>query len=201
MKSQLNYLPGNNEINYDKDFYTDYGIFVKPVDYPLSTRKIESLIEIAKLQKYFQCNPVKCIEFFFNIELLDAQALMVQRSWNCPKVLVVASRGLGKTTTVDLELMAKDMCFCNYWTYIASGSGAQAEQTFGVLEKLANNGIDSFQGSTGEIFKNEIVIHNSVGDGFSHSSNGFTYENYNGSMTKTLNSNIDRKRGISLCNK
>ena len=30
-------------LDYDKDFYKDYGIFVKPIDYPLSTRKIESL--------------------------------------------------------------------------------------------------------------------------------------------------------------
>ena len=37
---------------YDKDFYQDYGIFVKPIDYPLSSRKIESLLEIAKMQKF-----------------------------------------------------------------------------------------------------------------------------------------------------
>jgi len=31
------------------------------------------------------------------------------------------------STVIDLETMMKDMCFCNYWTYIASGSGSQAE--------------------------------------------------------------------------
>ena len=41
------------DLPYDKDFYKDYGIYVKPIDYPLSTRKIESLIEIANMQKYF----------------------------------------------------------------------------------------------------------------------------------------------------
>jgi phage FluMu gp28-like protein len=92
--------------------------------------------------------------------------------------------------------MSKDMLFCNYWCYIASGSGSQAEQTFTTLERLANDNIDTFSGSTGKIFKNEIEIKNAAGDGFSHSSNGFTYNLYNGSMTQTLNSNVDAKRGM-----
>ena len=181
---------------YDKDFYQDYGIFVKPIDYPLSTRKIESLLAISEMQKYFQCNPVRFIDIMFNIELLDAQSLMVMRSWDCPNVLAVCTRGFGKSTVIDLELMSKDMLFCNYWAYIASGSGSQAEQTFTTLEKLANDNIDTFSGSTGKIFKDEIRIKNASGDGFSHSSNGFNYELYNGSQTVTLNSNIDRKRGF-----
>ena len=45
-------------------------------------------------------------------------------------------------------------------------------------------------------FKNEIEIKNAAGDGFSHSSNGFSYSCYNGAMTKTLNGNIDAKRGM-----
>lgn len=104
----------------------------------------------------------------------------------------------GKSTVIDLEVMMKDMCFCNYWTYIASGSGSQAEQTFTTLERIANDNIDTFSGSTGKIFKDEIKIKNASGDGFSHSSNGFNYEVYNGSMVQTLNSNIDRKRGFTF---
>lgn len=184
------------DIGYDKDFYKDYGIFVKPINYPMSTRKIESLRAIAEMQRYFQCNPVRGIDIFFNIELLDSQALAVQRTWNCPNSLIVATRGWGKSTVIDLETMMKDMCFCNYWTYIASGSGSQAEQTFTTLERIANDNIDTFAGSTGKIFKDEIRIKNAAGDGFSHSSNGFNYEVYNGSMTQTLNSNVDKKRGM-----
>jgi hypothetical protein len=183
-------------LDYDKDIYKQYGIYVKPQSYNMSMRKVESLVKIANMQKYFQCNPVKMIDIMFNIELLDAQALMVQRSWICPNVLCVCTRGFGKSTVIDLELMAKDMCFCNYWAYIASGSGGQAEQTFTTLERLANDNIDTFQGSTGYIFKNEVEINNAAGDGFNHSSNGFKYTNYNNSMTMTLNSNIDAKRGF-----
>ena len=188
-------LPNNMDLPYDKDFYHDYGIFVKPINYPMSNKKVESLIAISEMQKYFQCNPLKWIDLMYSIEMLDAQALIIERAWNCPNVLVVASRGLGKSTTIDIILMSKDSLFCNYWCYIASGSGSQAEQTFMTLEKLANDNIDEFMGSTGKLFKDEIVIPNANGDGFSHSSNGFKYETYNGSTTQTLNSNIDRKRG------
>ena len=176
-------------------FDDDSVIYVKPGVYAMSTRKLESLLYIAKLQKYYQCNPVRFIDDFFNIELLDAQAYVVQRTWNCPNVLVLASRGFGKSTVIDLILMSKEMLFCNVWSYIASGSGSQAEETFTKLEQIANDNIDEMKGSTGYIFKHEVEINNAAGDGFSHGSNGFKYSLYNGSFTQTLNSNIDRKRG------
>ena len=99
------------------------------------------------------------------------------------------------STLIDILTMSKDMLFNNYWTYIASGTGSQAEQTFTTLERLANDNIDSFMGSTCSVFKNEIEIKNASGDGFSHSSNGFNYSVYNGAYTQTLNSNVDKKRG------
>lgn len=176
-------------------FDDEYTIYVKPGIYAMSTRKLEYLIYIAKLQKYYQCNPVRFINDFFNIELLDAQAYVVQRTWNCPNVLVLASRAFGKSTVIDLILMSKDMLFCNVWTYIASGSGSQAEETFTKLEQLANDNIDEMKNSTGYIFKQEVEISNAAGDGFSHGSDGFKYSLYNGSFTQTLNSNIDKKRG------
>ena len=181
------------DLNFCKQENT---IYVKPGVYALSSRKLESLTKIAELQKYYQCNPVRFINDFFNIELLDAQAWIVQRSWICPNVLLVCTRGFGKSTIIDIIIMAKDMLFNNYWTYIASGSGSQAEQTFTTLERLANDNIDTMLGSTGYIFKQEIEIKNAAGDGFSHSSNGFSYNLFNGSMTQTLNSNIDKKRGM-----
>lgn len=169
-------------------------IYVPPTVTNLSSRKIESLKKIAQIQKYYQCNPVRFIADFFNIVLLDAQAWIIQQAWNCPNVLLNCTRGFGKSTLIDLFTMAKDMLFSNYWTYIASGSGNQAEQTFATLERIANDNIDTMLGSTGYIFKDELVINSSAGDGFSHSSNGFTYKLYNGSFTETLNTNLDAKR-------
>lgn len=175
-------------------------IYVKPGIYAMSQRKIEGLIKIANVQKYYQCNPVRFINDFFGIELLDAQAWVIQRSWTCPNVLLVCTRGFGKSTIIDIMIMAKDMLFNNYWTYIASGSGNQANETFNTLEKLANDNIDTMLGSTGYIFKQEIEIKNASGDGFSHSSNGFSYNLFNGSATETLNSNINKKRGDTFSN-
>lgn len=183
------------EENRFRNCIQDNTIFVQEGVYALSSRKIEGLIRIAEMQRYYQCNPVRFIKDFFNIELLDAQAWIIQQAWTCPNVLICCSRGFGKSTIIDIMLMSKDMLFNNYWCYIASGSGSQAEETFTTLEKLANDNIDTFMGSTGCVFKNEIEIKNAAGDGFSHSSNGFSYSTYNGSMTQTLNSNIDRKRG------
>lgn len=171
-------------------------IYVQPDVTNLSKRKVERLIRIAELQKYYQKNPVRFISDFFNIELLDYQRWILQHSWACPNVLLVLTRGAGKSFLIDLLLMSKGMLFNNYWTYIASGSGAQAQQTFTTLERLANDNIDSVLGSTGYIFKNELMVPNANGDGFSHSVDGYQYTLNNGSTTKTLNSNIDAKRGL-----
>lgn len=93
--------------------------------------------------------------------------------------------------------MSKQMLTGSAWSaYIASGSGSQAEQTFTTLEKIANDRIDSMVGSTcSSMFLPEVEIKNAAGNGFSHGSDGFTYSLYNGSFVKTLNSNVDRKRG------
>lgn len=170
-------------------------VYVKPGSYALSSRKIEGLKKIAYIQKYYQCNPVRFINDFFHIELLDAQAWIMTQAWNCPNVLLVCTRGFGKSTLIDLMLMAKGMLFNNYWAFICSGSSSQAQVTFNTLEKLANDNIDTMVGSTGSVFKAEVEIKNAAGDGFSHSSDGFSYSLYNGSTTTTLNSNIDRMRG------
>ena len=194
-KSKFKIVSNINDEELCSIFNDDTFVYVKPSIYTMSDRKLESLINIAKIQKYYQCNPVRFIEDFFNITLLDTQAYIVMRSWNCPNVLVLASRGMGKSTVIDLMLMAKDMLFCNVWSYIASGSGSQAEQTFTTLERIANDNIDEMRNSTGYIFKNEVEIKNASGDGFSHGSDGFKYSLYSGSFTQTLNSNIDAKRG------
>ena len=80
-------------INYFDTCNQEEIIYVKPGIYAMSSRKIEGLIKIAHIQKYYQCNPVRFINDFFNIELLDAQAWIVQQSWTCPNVLLVCSRG------------------------------------------------------------------------------------------------------------
>ena len=167
-------------------------VYVRPGVFSMSKRKLDSLKHIAAIQKYYQCNPVRFVSDFFGIELLDSQSFILTRTWVCPHVLLVCSRGFGKSTLIDIMIMAKGMLFNNYWSYICSGSGSQAQQTFTTLERIANNNIDTMVGSTGEIFKAEVEVKNAVGDGFSHSSDGFRYNLFNGSFTQTLNSNVDK---------
>ena len=172
----------------------NYSVFVKPSDYAMSQRKLENYKRIAEIKAYYQRNPIKFMRDILGAELFDAQAYCIQMSWNKPYVLWVCSRGYGKSTIVDLILMTKGMLFNNYWSYIASGSGDQAILTFKTLENIANQNIESMTGLT-NIFKQEIEVKNAAGDGFVHNPAGHFYSLYNGSFTKTLNSNVDKRRG------
>lgn len=172
----------------------NYKMFSKPIEYPMSQRKLEGYRKFAEIKSYYQRNPVKFMQDILGAELFDAQAYCVQMSWNKPYVLWVCSRGYGKSSIVDLILMTKGMLFNNYWSYIASGSGDQAILTFKTLENIANQNIESMTGLT-NAFKQQIEVKNAAGDGFVHNPSGHFYSLYNGSFTKTLNSNVDKRRG------
>lgn len=172
----------------------DYQMFTKPVDQSMSQRKLDRYLQIAKIKAYYQRNPIKFMKDVLGAELFDAQAYCIQMSWNKPYVLWVCSRGYGKSTIVDLILMTKGMLYNNYWSYIASGSGDQAILTFKTLENIANQNIASMTGLT-DVFKQQIEVKNAAGDGFVHNPSGHFYSLYNGSFTKTLNSNVDKRRG------
>lgn len=56
---------------YLENMFTDYDtVYVKPGVYAMSTRKLESLVKIAELQRYYQCNPVRFISDFLVLNLL-----------------------------------------------------------------------------------------------------------------------------------
>lgn len=186
----------NNIITPDNQIVIpdNYSLFSRPIDYGISQRKLERYQQIAEIKAYYQRNPVKFMREVLGAELFDAQAYCVQMSWNKPYVLWVCSRGYGKSSIVDLILMSKGMLYNNYWSYIASGSGDQAILTFKTLENIANQNIESMTGLT-NVFKQQIEIKNGAGDGFVHNPSGHFYSLYNGSFTKTLNSNVDKRRG------
>lgn len=45
-------------------FAQDNVVYVKPGTYAMSSRKLEALMKIAYIQKYYQCNPVRFIDNF-----------------------------------------------------------------------------------------------------------------------------------------
>lgn len=173
---------------------SDYTFFVKPTEKEMSQRKLESLKKLAEIKQWGLRNPTKFMSTFLGVDLLDAQTYVFMNSWDKPFCLWLESRGAGKSTMLALYFMTKGMLINNYWAYICSGTGDQSIETFKKIEDIAKKNIESMTGLT-DVFRNELVINQANSDGFIHNPMGFVYYLYNGSFVKTLNSNIDKKRG------
>ena len=86
-------------------------------------------------------------------------------SWVTPFNVWCQSRSSGKTTLFAPFIMTKSMLVPNYQTYIISGIGSQAQETFLKIEKIAKKEISSFTGLT-DVFYNETVKSSANRDGF-----------------------------------
>lgn len=98
------------------------------------------------------------------------------------------------TTMLAIMGMMRGLLFNNYRIYICSGTADQSQETFKKIEDIALKNIESMTGLT-DVFRNEVEISQTNSNGFIHNPMGFTYRLYNGSFVKTLNSNINAKRG------
>ena len=101
------------------------------------------------------------------------------------------------STLLALYYMTRGLLLNNCRCYICAGTSDQSIETFEKIVAIAKNEIESFTGLT-DVFRNEVVINMSNNDGFIRNPAGFTYRLYNGSFVKTLNSNINAKRGLAL---
>lgn len=172
----------------------NYEIYVKPTEFQISERKLEGYKKLAEIKQFGIKYPTKFMKEFIGVELLDAQEYTFMNSWTKPFVLWLESRAAGKTTLLALFSMVKGLIFNNYRTYICSGTADQSQETFKKIEDIALKNIESMTGLT-DVFKNEVEISQANSNGFIHNPMGFTYRLYNGSFVKTLNSNINAKRG------
>lgn len=171
-------------------------IYERPPALLMTHKQLEGFIKLQQQRDYYQQNPTKFVEDFFQIQLIDSQAYLFQMAWITPRVIILASRGYGKSLFIDLFIMTKQMLASEPWTCaIAAGSSDQSNTTFKKLEDIAYDRIDSMIGSNGKIFRDEIVIPNANGDGFNHNPSSFSYRLYNDSETNTVNSNVDKNRG------
>ena len=98
------------------------------------------------------------------------------------------------TTLLALMAMLRGLLLNNYRIYICSGTADQSQETFKKIEDIALKNIESMTGLT-DVFRNEVEVSQANSNGFIHNPMGFTYRLYNGSFVKTLNSNINAKRG------
>nr|MDB6475500.1 hypothetical protein [Blautia wexlerae] len=138
--------------------------------------------------------PTKFLSEFVGVDLLDSQEYTFMMSWTRPYVLWLESRNAGKTTKLALYAMLRGLLHNNYRIYICSGTADQSQETFRKIEDIAMKNIESMTGLT-DVFRNEVEISQANSSGFVHNPMGFTYKLYNGSFVKTLNSNINAKRG------
>ena len=149
-------------------------IFVKPTEEIISQRKMEGMQKLSEIKQWGLRNPTKFMERFIGVDLLDVAV----------DVDAVSSQ----------DYMTRGMLLNNCRCYICAGTSDQSIETFEKIVSIAKNEIESFTGLT-DVFRNEVVINMTNNDGFIRNLAGFTYRLYNGSFVKTLNSNVNAKRG------
>lgn len=169
-------------------------IFVKPTEKIISQRKMEGMQKLSEIKQWGLRNPTKFMERFIGVDLLDVQTYTFMNSWDKMYALWLCTRNYGKSTLLALYYMTRGMLLNNCRCYICAGTSDQSIETFEKIVSIAKNEIESFTGLT-DVFRNEVVINMTNNDGFIRNPAGFTYRLYNGSFVKTLNSNVNAKRG------
>lgn len=169
-------------------------IFVKPTEEIISQRKMEGMQKLSEIKQWGLRNPTKFMERFIGVDLLDVQTYTFMNSWDKMYTLWLCTRNYGKSTLLALYYMTRGMLLNNCRCYICAGTSDQSIETFEKIVSIAKNEIESFTGLT-DVFRNEVVINMTNNDGFIRNPAGFTYRLYNGSFVKTLNSNVNAKRG------
>lgn len=166
----------------------------------MSQRKIDGYLKLADIINWGRMYPVRFVERFLGLDMLDYQKYVFLESWNKPYCVWCMGRSGGKTTLGSSFLMTKSLLIPNFQAYILAGSGSQSQEMFSKIEKIAKREIASFTGLT-DVFLNETVKSASNTDGFTHNPSSFEYNLYNGSAVNSLNgviNNIRSKR--SNCN-
>ena len=169
-------------------------IFVKPTEEIISQRKMEGMQKLSEIKQWGLRNPTKFMERFIGVDLLDVQTYTFMNSWDKMYALWLCTRNYGKSTLLSLYYLTRGMLLNNCRCYICAGTSDQSIETFEKIVSIAKNEIESFTGLT-DVFRNEVVINMTNNDGFIRNPAGFTYRLYNGSFVKTLNSNVNAKRG------
>jgi hypothetical protein len=160
----------------------------------ISQRKMEGYLRLAEIVNWGRAYPVKFVERFLGIELLDYQRWAFMNSWTTKNVLWCMSRNAGKTFLTVPFIMAKSMLVPNFNTFILAGTASQSQNLFLKIEKTAKKEIESLTGLT-DIFANEIVRTNSTSDGFIHEQSQYKCTLFNGSVITSLSGAYDRNRG------
>ena len=169
--------------------------YSKISDHALSQKKLEEYEKYCKIINWGRQNPVRFVEEFFGIQLIDFQAWSFMESWYKPFVMWLECRGAGKTAKSAIFNQAKMLLIPNYKVFVSAITAEQSIDTFKKLEDIALQRIPQFKTCT-DIFAREIERTPQSETGFIHSkSSGYKFRLFNGSEMVTLSSNINAIRG------
>lgn len=146
---------------------------------------------------FYRRNPVIAARDLLGIKLFDAQAYMLEQSWNAGHVVQACSRNFGKSFVGSVFIILKALLYENQAIYIVSSVGDQAKETFNKIESIvtrSGNTAASIR-SLQDIAEKETEKSPTNKSGFSHNPAGYTTKFYNGSTITTLNSQPDSIRG------
>lgn len=176
-----------------KDTFMEYGIFVKPNLYDMTTKKYREKLDLAEFLQWGRRNPSRFIEEVFNVQLMDYQRYLIDSSWNKPFVVWAMSRNGGKSLLAALFIMAKMLLIPGFKAYILAAVGSQSIELFTKMEQFAMKNISSFT-NLNDVFQSNVVKSQANSNGWIHNPASYTVRTYGGSQCFTLNGAFDNNR-------
>ncbi len=176
-----------------EDIFGEYGIFVRPNLYDMTTKKYREKLDLAEFLQWGRRNPSRFIEEVFNVQLMDYQRYLIDSSWNKPFVVWAMSRNGGKSLLAALFIMAKMLLIPGFKAYILAGVGSQSIELFTKMEQFAMKNISSFT-NLNDVFQSNVVKSQANSTGWVHNPASYTVRTYGGSQVFTLNGAFDNNR-------
>ena len=176
-----------------KDTFGEYGIFVRPNLYNMTTKKYREKMDLAEFLQWGRRNPSRFIEEVFNVQLMDYQRYLIDSSWNKPFVVWAMSRNGGKSLLASLFIMAKMLLIPGFKAYVLAAVGSQSIELFTKMEQFAMKNISSFT-NLNDIFQSNVVKSQANSTGWVHNPASYTVRTYGGSQCFTLNGAFDNNR-------
>lgn len=164
-------------------------------DMTLSQKKLEEYNKFSRIINWGRQNPVKFVEEFFQIQLMDFQTWSFMESWDKRFVMWLECRGAGKTAGLSIFEMTKMLLLPNYKIFVSAITAEQSADTFKKLEDIALQRIPQFK-TCNDLFLREVEKSAQSETGFTHSKTaGCKFRLYNNSEMVTLSSNINAIKG------
>lgn len=159
-----------------------------------SQKKLEAYSQIAKIIQWGRKNPVKFVELFYGLKLIDYQAYCFMRTWTSQFSLWAECRGAGKDTLAAAYNMARLSLIPDYHIFVSSNTYAQSVDSCNKLKDIALKRIPSFASAT-DVFAREVDRTGTNSETGFLQAPTFKFRLYNNSTMEALSSNLEAIRG------